>query len=471
MPIRAARNLLLHVARIAALLIGLAPAVWAQSGDSVEITLEEARILAVQALQTGNPGLAIQLASGLLQADPKDPLAHYLIASGHAQMGQPRASRRAAAKAYRFSPPGPDRFRSAQLAARMAYAEKRYTLAQVWLRRTAIHISSDADEALLARDYRLLRLQNPWAFRLRTDLRPSSNVNNGADTALQIIDGVPVTGTLSGSARALSGMIGSVDLALSYRLQASEINATSVAARLYVQRVALSSAAQDLAPNATGSDFASTFAEVSLRHGFRAGPPGKGGAATVDFALGESWWGGERSYRFARLIGERAWQLRPDTRLNVYALGERRYKAQFRSNDAKILGVGAEVTRGLKNGDSATLEVAMRDTDATSVNGTFTSASVRVSYTFRKPVGPAHLTAGLVFGYSDYPTYVSGGLILVPGGRQDQSVYGDLSLFFDQYDYAGFAPMLRVRAGRKTSNDSRFDTRELSVSLGIESKF
>ena len=44
-------------------------------------------------------------------------------------------------------------------------------------------------------------------------------------------------------------------------------------------------------------------------------------------------------------------------------------------------------------------------------------------------------------------------------------------MLFDQLDYAGFAPMLRLRAGRKSSNDSRYDIRELSVSLGIESKF
>ena len=31
--------------------------------------------------------------------------------------------------------------------------------------------------------------------------------------------------------------------------------------------------------------------------------------------------------------------------------------------------------------------------------------------------------------------------------------------------------MLRLRAGRKKSNDSRYSMREFSLSLGIESKF
>ena len=40
-----------------------------------------------------------------------------------------------------------------------------------------------------------------------------------------------------------------------------------------------------------------------------------------------------------------------------------------------------------------------------------------------------------------------------------------------EYDVAGFAPVLRLRSGRKDSNISRFDIRETSISIGIESKF
>ena len=461
--------------RVVVLALGLVLVAWAQpvraqSPGDVELSLDQARNLAVYALQSGDPGLAIQLSRGLLQANPKDPVAHYVIASAFAQLNQPRASRIAAARAYRFSDPGPDRFRAAQLAAQMAYAERRYSLAQIWLRRTAIHVETEDEKKLVARDYQLLRRQNPWSFRVQTDLRPSSNVNNGSDTALQIIDGVPVTGTLSGAARALSGLIGSVDLSTGYRLRANATSATTIGARLFVQRVALSGAAKDLAPDASGADYASTFAEMSLRHGFAVGPPERRGSGAVDLALGESWWGGERSYRFGRITAERAWALQPRTRLEIYALAERRFKSRYRVNDARVFGMGAEIGRAMANGDRLNVTVALRDTDAKSANGSFTSASLRTSYTFKRPVGPARLTAGLVLGYSDYPVFRSG-LLLVPGGRQDRSVYGDVSLFFDRYDYAGFAPLLRLRTGRKKSNDSRFTTRDLSVSLGIASKF
>jgi len=84
-------------------------------------------------------------------------------------------------------------------------------------------------------------------------------------------------------------------------------------------------------------------------------------------------------------------------------------------------------------------------------------------------IGPARVSAGVVLGYSDYPDYVA--LFAVPGGRQDKSVYANVSLFFPDVDYAGFAPTVQISTGRKFSNVSRFDTRELSVAMGIQSKF
>lgn len=461
-----------------AIIGGLGQAGVARSEASHEISLDQARQLAVHALHNADPGLAIQVSKGLLQANPRDPLAYYVIARAHAGLSQPNLGRRAAALAYRYSDSGPSRFQAAQLAARMAYAEGKPTLAQIWLRRTAVHAPSEQDEALLARDYRALRAINPWSFRLRTDLRPSSNVNNGADTALNIVDGVPVGGGISLSGQALSGVIGSLDLATAYRLRADDRSSTSIGARLYIQRIALSSAAKDLLASRPqikpvgNSDFASTYGEVSLRHGFAVGPQGKGGSASVEVALGESWYAQKRSYRFGRIKVERRWRLgQGRTRLALNASGESRTKARSRVNDARILGLGTEIQRQLGNGDRIGLTLAFRDADAVSDFGTFTSASMRTSYTFAKPVGPAKLSAGLVLGYSNYPNLQTGLFPPTFARRQDRSIYGDISLFFDRYDYAGFAPLLRIRAGRKYSNFSRYESREFSVSLGIQSKF
>lgn len=456
---------------LAALLaFAAAPTVTAQAHDRVELTLEQARGLAIRALEDNQPRLAIRLAKGLLQADPKDALAYFIIARGHARLNDFDLARRAAALSYRYADPGPARFEAAQLASRMAFQAHRYSLAQLWLRRTAIHAPTEADEKLVARDYQLLRRVNPWSLRLRTDLRPSNNVNNGSDTSLNIIDGVPDGGTISGSALALSGLIGTLDLAPSYRLRRNQNSTTTLGARLYVERVALSSDAKARAPRATGSDFASTYGAVTLTHAFAVGPAAQSGGASVSLSLGESWYGGSRSYRFARIAGRRHWQLNDGAHLALRADAEQRYKARFASNDARVLGLGADYFRTLGNGNVLGLELALRDADANSVNGTYSSASVRASYTLARALGPARLSMGLVVGYTRYDTYVAS-LFIPPTRRTDKSLYGDMTLIFDRYDYAGFVPTLRLRTGRKDSNFSRFSARDLSLSLGVGSKF
>jgi hypothetical protein len=442
----------------------------AASDAATSLTLSDARGLAAFALQNDQPDLALRLGRGLLQADARDPFAHYVMAAAYAQMGRPAAGRRAAARAYRFADPGPDRLRSAQLAARMAYEENRPTLAQFWLRRTAIYATSERDQQLLARDYQALRRQNPWSFSLCTDLRPSNNVNNGADSAANVIDGRPDVGTLPPSAVALSGLIGAVDFATFYRLRADRTSATSIGARLYVSRVALSDSAKAQAPGVSGSQFRSTYAELSIAHGFIAGDPEKRGTANVSFALGESWYAGERNFQLARLSGERSWSLAEGDRLTLTASGETRFNSKYRSNNADILSLGAIYRHALQNGDTVSISAAVRDTRAEIQNGTFTSTNLRGSYSFGKPLGPARLSASLGLGLSDYDSF-RGSVFLPATRRKDETYFGDVTFFFEDYDYAGFAPTLKLRMERTKSNFSAYTSREISIALGIQSKF
>lgn len=437
---------------------------------SHNLTLDQAYRAAIEALRIGQPDVTVALTYGLLQADPKNPVLHYMQAAAYARMNEPEEGRRAAALAYRNSDEQGLQFQSAQLAARLSLQAGRPTMAQFWLRRTAIHAPDENTEEQIAKDYQQLRRINPWAFRIRAEIKPTDNVNNGSDTALQIIDGVPVVGQLSGSAQALSGAYGILDITTAHRLRQSADSMTSIGGRLYVQRVSLSSEAKAQAPNVTGSQFASTYGEVSLRHAMIVGPAENLGSAAVEAATGTSWFGGERSYNFARLGGERTWRMAAGGQLRINATFETRFAERYGTNDANILGFGALYHRPVGNGDRISVSMAYRDSRARWFTGTYRSASVRVSYDLGRAIGPAKLSAGLVLGYSDYPEYAVS-IFNVPGGRQDNSIYGDLSLFFDEYDYAGFAPMLRVRTGKKDSNISRFDIREFSVSLGIESKF
>jgi hypothetical protein len=455
--------------RIVLVLCVSGAATGAQASESVELSLEQARNLAIRALEAGDPGQAIRLAKEVLKVDPKDPLAYYIIARSYAGLDDPQLARRAAGYAYRHAEPGPARFEAAQLAARMAFESENCTLSQLWLRRTALHAPTERDEQLVAEDYRILRRVNPWALRLRTDLRPSDNVNNGSDTSRNIIDGVPDDGTISGAGLALSGLIGSLDIAPAYRLHQNGVSRTTLGARLYIERVALSDSAKATAPEATGADFASTYAELSLGHARTEGETGSGGQLEADLAFGESWYGGERNYRFARIGAARRWRPDRDTLFALRAEAERRFDARYTTNDARVLSLGADYGHAFGNGDVLNLTLALQEADAVSINGTYSTASMRASYTLGQPVGPALLSLGLVLGYTHYNQFLFSLDGAVP--RTDKSLYGDVSLIFDRYDYAGFVRTLRLRTGRKDSNFSRFSSREVSVSLGIGSKF
>ena len=160
----------------------------------------------VHALKGERPALASQIAQGLLIADPHSAYAHYVLATAHADMGHGTDGRKSAARAYRYADNRVQKFQAAELAARLTFAEGHPTLTQLWLRRAVQNAPTPEIEEQLARDYARVRRENPFRFSITGGVKPSSNVNNGADTAQQVIDGLPFTGRLSGSAQALSGI-------------------------------------------------------------------------------------------------------------------------------------------------------------------------------------------------------------------------------------------------------------------------
>ncbi len=450
--------------------LGTVSTVARAADELVTLTLPQTRALAGQAVAQGDTKLALRLAAGLLRANPSDPFAHYVVALANTQMGRAGIARRSAARAYRFAEPGRDRLRAAELAARTSYAEGRPSLAQFWLRRVALHTETEAEDAQIARDYNALRRINPFSVSLRLGLRDSNNVNNGSDSAINLINGQPDLGGIPAQAQALPGMIGTADLSATYRLRANANSATTLSARYYLQRVRLSSEAKAKAPAARDSDYGSTYAEVALHHGFAVGPAGKGGTAGFQIAYGESWYAEQRSYRFARIGADRGWRLASGAVLRVNAGVERRYDTRYLQNDAVSLSLGASLRKKLARGDTISLSVALRDNDAKAINGTYPSVSLRFSYGLAKKLGPARVSAALGVGTSDYPLYIASRFIPATE-RNDTSVFGNLTFVFEDYDYAGFAPTLQVIASRRKSNFSFFSNNDFSVSLGFQSKF
>jgi len=453
--------------------LAVALALWAGAaapqgkGDKATLTLEQARVVARRALQLGEFEFARQIAMGLLEADEKDPYAYAVLAAAHLRLNDPRLARAAARLSYRYSDTDVQKFNAARTAASVAARQDRPTMSQAWLRIAAAHADTPRQDKLVAREYARARAANPLRFNINVSLAPSDNVNSGTDNVLEIINGVPTFGFFQGSSRALSGTVAVFDARLRYRLRADQSSRTTATARLYTRRVDLSGEAQRLAPTVTDSDFASTYVELGAEHQFALGAPGN--AMTVGGALGASWSAGDRSYDFAKLHVQRDVRMSPNSRVSLSGAVERRLSTLSSSRDADVLTLGASFGRKLKRGDRLSLGITVQNVSGDIVNADYQTASLRARYTFANQLGPVQVTTGLTVGYTDYDTYVL--VSTVAGGRQDTSIYGDVSLFFADYDFAGFAPTVQLRTGRRSSNVNRFEISETTISLGIQSKF
>lgn len=142
--------------------------------------------------------------------------------------------------------------------------------------------------------------------------------------------------------------------------------------------------------------------------------------------------------------------------------------------DSTVVSLTGDLVRHMASGDTLRVTLNLDDTDSDSNQRRYKRANVRADYQFKSTFGPkglnAKILAGLTVGYSDFKAY---GFfpVAAPGGRQETSVYADVTAVIENVDYAGFVSAVTVRPGRKSSNVSRFDTKELSVSLGIQSNF
>ncbi|WP_375691106.1 hypothetical protein [Pseudooceanicola sp. LIPI14-2-Ac024] len=450
-------------------LAGPAPAPRAQDTPetSVTLTVPQVRAAIAAAAQRGDGRIVRILARGLAESGKADGQTYFLWAAAEEREGDPSVALDAARQAYRLAGSDRQRFQAAQIASRAAFAAEQPTTAQLWLRRTYQHTDDDAARAAIAEDYRVLRAINPLSFQLTFGISPTSNVNNGADSRLNFIDGVPVVGILSPTAQALSGVELTGDLSLGYRLgELRRDRRITAIGRLYTRQVRLSDEARALAPTAENGDFAYTVVQAGVRAQFAREGGQRHGLGLVG---GQSWYGGPKYFRFGRVEGDWSTRVAPGTRAGIAGYFEgRRYDATGTSED--IAQIALVLSHELPAGSQLRGRLALQNTDATGMTRDNHAASLGLEWRPAGPVGPVSLSFGVSASYADHPNYQVG-FIAVPGGRQDKTVAAEVTVHFDRADYAGFIPTLDVGVRRTTSNVSRFDTREMTVGFGIRSAF
>lgn len=434
--------------------------------DTVRVAVSDAPTIALRALQEGQPRLALQLAEGLLQRDPKDARAHFIIAQARMQLGQYAEGRRAAALAYRHADTKLQKFQAAQLAAKLSVAGKDNGLAQLWLRRSLLHLPHESYRERVVKDYKILRAITPWSVSAQFSLAPSNNINNGADSPYSIVDGLPLVGYLDGRYQALSGLRATASLSWSRRISGSKTHDTRLTGRYYAQRVRLSDDARVQAPEAENADFAFDQLEFGLRHTART----KGGTLGYTAGIGRSWYG-QSPYQWVYEAGvSRGFDLPGAAALQLSAQLQHRVPDAAAMNPVDTLDLKAQYARKLASGDRLRVGLSLTGADSDTANARQHRATGYVGYSLAEPVGPAKVSASIGASLQRYPDY-SVVFWHVPGGREDRSVFGSVDFSFHRLDYAGFVPTLTLQARSTQSNVSRFETNEMSLSFGISSSF
>lgn len=432
------------------------------------------RELAAESVRASRWQDARQLAEALLQRDPNDLIALTILAQASFQLGDMRTTYQAATRLYRSNAPDDQRYQAARLAALSSANQDQFTLGEIWLRRALTVAPSAEDAAQTRADAAGLRRVNPWSSSVSLSFAPSNNVNGGAASEINIIDGVPVVGILSESAQALGGWVGETDIKTVYRYRETELSRSFVSARVYARGVVLSPESQDRldAENALGfdevsaSDFSTARLEFSIGHDQVA----QRGAFGLDLYGGGYWSGAEYDYSYLRGSADRTFSITPRVAIKGTGSFEQRFDPDDNTREDTVLTGQAEYISRLASGAQLSGALAYSERDSELLNNNSETWTLQVGYAHGQLVGPAQLSGYVGVQLSDFPDYYVG-FIEVPGGRQDQRAFAGIEAVFPNYNYAGFAPVLTMNLGTTESNVSRFNVDDFGIKVGVRSTF
>lgn len=435
------------------------------AAKTIDLTLENARLIARQAYAVGEMGVANALARRLLEANPRDAQALLILAATEPALGNPTAGRLAGRKAWAAAETPLLRYEIARHTAAAALQENRPGLAQFWLRRAADVAPSANDYARTVADYRRMRAENPVSLRFDLAVMPSSNLNGGGQGGVLEIDGQIVNGFYNRSLPPLSGLRAEAQAEVNYRLAASPRSQTTLGFSLSASLNTLSAEARALNLNISGAEFNQTTAEASLSHDLlwpRGNHP-----VHLALAAGQNWSGGSVLGPHLRLEASTPLARNASAELRLAGSIERQWQPNSASNSGSL---ALMVQRRLASGDNLGGGIYLRQVNGTGYNQDYRDASAMLTYTLAQPVGPVTISGKLTAGLRDYDVYRLGFAQLTQG-RHDQRLGLSVDLTLRNLSVWGYAPVISVAGSQTQSNVNWFDSRQLGISIGFESKF
>ena len=138
---------------------------------------------------------------------------------------------------------------------------------------------------------------------------------------------------------------------------------------------------------------------------------------------------------------------------------------------AAIYGVAAGID-GQMNMSAGQMywQLGVRAADGPRVNDDYHQISSDLAFSFSRPIGPVSLSVRVAGSLRDYAAYTLA-FANVTGGRQDRTASLGIDAVFQDMSIMGYAPRVSLTARATDSNISRFTTREIGLTIGIQSQF
>lgn len=440
-----------------ALLVALAGAAISET----RLDIPQARLAAARLIDGGRPGPARDITAVLLDRDPSDIAALILHSHASRMLGeQPRAQAHAR-QAWRLSDRPLDRYGAAMAMAQSLSSGGRKTMAQLWLRRAVETAPTDGTRALAVRDYRYLRMTNPWQVSLNAAYGPTDNINNAPrDNTLEFGNLVLVNPT----AVPLSGARLSVGGKLRRNLNIARTQRDFVAVFWDESQAHLSSSARRAFPSVRASDFDYRQYGIEVGRDFAPGPDQA--RSTLALRAARSRYGGTPLSDELRLRFHQQRDLKQGRRLAWSAEIARAERQDNAVRSATIGALAAQLSVPAASGGRLDWFGAVERHASDSPAIAHDAVVLGLRWTAAEPVMGAELSLGVDGEYRRFDRALYG-----PEPRADVGLSVSASLFFRNLDAYGFAPKLTIEADRTNSNVSLFESEKFGLSLALQSVF
>ena len=434
-----------------------------QTSAQAVLSPEQMRELAGQAVLQGQSGLAYDLTGALIERDADDLNAHLIRSRAARNLGRNDDAVSHARSAWALADTPEARYSASLAMAQALSSSGRRTAAQLWLRRAVQIAPTEALKARAAQDFQYVRRQNPWATALRFSVAPSSNINNGSRNETSELFGLPFEFQLEGEARALSGVEISTGLSTRYRIVDSDRKRTDLLFGLSHRTYVLSDDAKEIAPDAEGSDFATSSVFFGLQEDYTL-PSGRSQLGW-DARLGRTWYGGDPLLTYNR-IGANYRRVAGERGLVSVSVSREGQNGENGRDDATIWSASLGYGLSLDNGDRLSLSTSFLSSESDADYLDYTQRSIGVSYGLANPIGPARLDFGL--SMLDKQHDRSG---LTADGRDERTIKASVTATLPEMDFYGFVPTITFNAERTDANIDLYETENYGIQLGIRSAF